>query len=402
MAQFAYTARDSTGQSANGSLQATSLEEAARQLRAAGKFVISIEPAGTLRTAPGSKGIRIPRAEVINLSNQLAVMLETGVTLADALECCAENHSNPMVKKLVIELSNSVKSGVDFSSALAKHPRSFPRIYVALIKASEKSGMMSKLLGRATQYMKDEQETLRKVKGALTYPSIMFGFAILTTVFLLVFVMPRFTVIYANKGAALPVPTKVLMTMSDFLVHKWFIVIPVVGGIVFGAWSYFKTNQGRRVKDWLQLNVPLIGSMFRKMHLSRGLRTIGTMSGSGVGLVECVETAQTLTNNSYYQALWRHTLDQIQNGKPFSDSLQKSELVPGAVSRMLASGEKSGKLAHVMEQVASFAEHEMKEKIAELTRYIEPAMILLMGLLIGGITMALLLPVFSISKVVAS
>ncbi|HQY88732.1 MAG TPA: type II secretion system F family protein, partial [Tepidisphaeraceae bacterium] len=301
MAQFAYTARDGTGQSAGGVISASTLEEAAKQLRAAGKFVISIEPTSAIKATHATKGIKIPRAEVINLSNQLSVMLETGVTLADALECCADNHPNENVKRLVTELSESVKSGVDFSAALAKHPRSFPRLYVALIKASEKSGMMSKLLGRATQYMKDEQETLRKVKGALTYPSIMLGFAVLTTVFLLVFVMPRFTVIYANKGAALPVPTKILMTMSHFLVHQWYIVIPVVAGAVFGGWTYFKTSQGRHVKDWLQLNVPGIGGMFRKMHLSRGLRTIGTMSASGVGLVECVETAQTLTSNTYFQ-----------------------------------------------------------------------------------------------------
>jgi type IV pilus assembly protein PilC len=306
------------------------------------------------------------------------------------------------MKALLEDVTDTVQRGGDFSTALARHPRSFPRIYVALIRASEKSGMMGKLIMRATNYLRDEQETVRRVKGALTYPCIMFGFACLTTVFLLVFVLPRFTTIYANKGAALPMPTKILMGASNLLVHNWYVVVPATLAVVVGGWMFSKTPRGLAVKDWLSLNLPLIGSMFRKMHLARGLRTIGTMAGAGVPLIECVETARSLTSSGAYQALWQQTLDQIQNGKPFSEPLANSRLVPGAISRMLASGEKGGKLAVVMEQVAGFSETEMKEKIAELTRYIEPAMILLMGALIGGVTLALLLPVFTISKVVAN
>jgi type IV pilus assembly protein PilC len=402
MPMYAYQARDTQGHAVAGQIEAGNSEEATRQLRAAGKSPTSIKLAAeATRVVVEPSGIKIGREDVIQFSNQLSIMLETGVTLAEALECCALNADKPAVKKLMDDLCAAVNGGNYFSDALAKHPRSFPKLYIALIKASERSGQMSKMLGRATAYLKDEKEILTKVKGALTYPGIMLSFAVLTTIFLLVFVLPKFTQIYAKKGAALPTPTKILMGASDLLIHQWMYIVPAVFAISVGFMMWKKTPSGRRVMDYVMLNVPLLGPMFRKLHLARGLRTIGTMAGSGVSLVECVDTARELSANSYFTQLWNDVHDQITNGNPFSQPLSQSKLVPASMTRMLASGEKGGKLAMVMEQVSTFAEHELKEKIHELTRYIEPAMIAIMGVLIGGVTMALLLPVFRISSVVS-
>jgi type IV pilus assembly protein PilC len=329
-------------------------------------------------------------------------MLETGVTLIEALDCIGAQTDDPRLKKLVLDLSTHVQSGTDFSSALARHPRSFPRLYIALIRASEKSGMMSKLLGRATAYLRDEQETLRRVKGALTYPGIMLGFALTTTLFLLAFVLPRFTAIYASKGAALPTPTRILMTMSNAVVDHWIALLS--GAIVTGILGYIffrRTNTGMRTWHASQLRLPLMGKMFRQLHLSRGMRMIGTMAGAGVSLVDCVKTANDLCGNAYYRDMWDEVLRQIQAGKQVSEPMMRSSLVPRSIAQMIHSGEKSGKLAFVMEQVAGFTEQELKERIAELTRYIEPAMIVIMGVIIGGVTLALMLPIFTISKVVA-
>jgi type IV pilus assembly protein PilC len=407
MPTFAYTARDASGTALEGSLSAASLDEATRSLRAQGRYPTSVRPASGTATAkasaaPSARGIKVSRDEVIGISNQLSVMLDTGVTLSEALACCAEFAGSKPAKALLDDLTSRVSAGQDFSEALAAHPRSFPRLYVALIRASERTGKMSQLLGRATTYMKDEQEILRKVKGALTYPGIMFGFAVLTTLFLLAFVLPRFTTIYANKGAALPLPTRILMAMSDGLLNQWMFILPGLAIVGAAVWSYARTPAGKVRLDWLTLNAPMVGPMFRKLYLSRGLRTVGTMAAAGVSLVDSVETATTLCNNGQFRSLWDEVSRQIQNGKPFSQPLAASPLVPGAVSRMLASGEKGGKLGPVMEQVATFSESELKEKIHELTRYIEPAMIMLMGLLIGSVTLALLLPIFSISKVVSN
>lgn len=408
MPTYAYSARNASGQLSSGSLIAATMTEALQMIRAEGKYPVSVKPAErgqpaaeTANTGIGRAGIKISRNDLIQFSTQLAVMVETGVTLSEAVECIAKQAEKPNMKDLLADLSDQLQGGASFSEALARHPRSFPTLYIALIRASEKSGMLSRLLVRATDYLRDERETLRRVKGALTYPLIMFSFAVLTTIFLLTFVLPRFTVIYAQKKAALPMPTLVLMTASDFLVGHWLALL--IGSIIsaIAAFVYLRTEQGQRVWHFLQLNLPLFGALYRKVHLSRGLRMVGTMAGAGVALFDCVTTAYQLCPNTYFRELWKRIGDQLQAGRQLSDPLFESNLVPRPVAQMIFSGEKSGKLSSVMEQVAGFSEQELKEQIAALTRYIEPVMICTMGLIIGGVSLALLLPIFTISKVMA-
>ena len=406
MPNFAYTARDAQGQSASGTLAAATAVEVSKLLRAEGKFPTSVRPAAdasdAARTAAaGRKGIKITRAEVIQLSTQLAIMIETGVTLIEALDCIADQAEKPKMRALLTDLSTQLQGGGEFSAALARHPRSFPRLYVALIKASEKSGMLPMLLERATTYLRDEQDVLRKVRGAITYPGIMLIFAVKTTIFLLIFVLPRFTKIYESKGAALPMPTKILMGASDFIIHGWMYLVP---GLLLAAGAFYYTirsEAGERAWHSFLLKLPLMGPMFRKLHLSRGIRMIGTMAGAGVPLTDCVETARDLCTNRRYRELWEKVGADIRTGRQLSDPLFESSLVPKGVAQMLHSGEKGGRLASVMEQVSGWNERELKETIADLTRYIEPAMIVVMGVIIGGVSLALMLPIFTISKVVA-
>jgi type IV pilus assembly protein PilC len=406
MPTYTYTARDANGNPSNGSMNVASVNEVTQILRREGKYPTSVQtaddPTDGAAMPVGKKGIKISRADVITLSNQLAIMVETGVTLSEALECVAQQTEKPKVKELVDDVLKHVHSGVDLSTALTRHERSFPRLYIALIRASEKSGMMGKLLGRATAYMRDEQETMRRVKGALIYPAMMLLFATGTTIFLLAFVLPKFTAIYASKAAALPTPTKILMAVSDFLVTHC-VALPI-GTVVAGvaAFFYVRTDQGRRIVHYIQLHVPLLGAMFRKLHLARSLRMIGTMAGAGVPLTECVTTANDLSSNVYYRELWGDVMAKIQVGRQLWEPLAENPLVPRSISQMISSGEKSGKLALVMDQISGFAEQELKEQIAELTRYIEPIMIVIMGIIIGGVALALLLPIFTISKVVAN
>ncbi|HEY7120121.1 MAG TPA: type II secretion system F family protein [Tepidisphaeraceae bacterium] len=413
MPAYVFTARDSSGNAASGTLVADSVAHAQQMLRAEGRYPSSIRLAGTdaedaasasasAATTEGGADIKISRNDVIQIAHQISIMIETGVTLSEALDCIAVQCERPNVRRLVEDLSRQVQEGRDFSTALSRHPRSFPRLFISLIKASEKSGMLSKLLNRAVAYLRDEQEIRRKVKGALTYPGIMLAFAVSTTIFLLAFVLPKFTVIYASKKAALPVPTKVLMNVSDFIVGHWLGLLIGVGTGLLLLYIYLQTPGGARVWHYIQIRIPLMGKMFRKLHLSRGLRMIGTMAGAGISLVDCVNTARDLTGNSYYRDLWTGVSDQIQAGKQLSEPLFQNSLVPRSVTQMLHSGEKSGKLAFVTEQVSTYAEQELKEQIANLTRYIEPAMICVMGFIIGGVALALLLPIFTISRVMAS
>lgn len=400
MPTFAYTARDSNGQSQSGTLSAADLSEASRLLRAEGKFPIHIQPT-IARVGLRSGGIKLPRAEVIQLSTQLAIMVETGVTIIEAIDCVASS-SKGLVKKLLKDVSDQVQAGMDLSGAMARHPRTFPQLYLSLIKASEKSGMLPQMLQRATNYLRDEQEIIRRVRGALTYPGIMFGFALSTTIFLLIFVLPRFATIYASKQAALPAPTQMLMSLSQGMIDNWLLILVTVGGSVFGSIAAVKyTLAGKRIFNALQIRLPLVGPMFRQLYLARSLRLIGTMGGAGVLLTECVATARDLCANMYYRRLWEQVEEQLHMGRQLSEPLFQSDLVPRAFAQMIRSAERSGKLAEVMEQVATYSEQELKEKITGMTRYIEPAMIMGMGVIIGSVSLALLLPIFTISKVMA-
>ena len=352
------------------------------------------------RPAPGKP--RLKRNDLIQLAAQLTVMLETGVTIVDALRSVAGQTDKPNVKAVVEDVAGFIEQGEEFSAALARHPRSFPRIFVALVRASEKSGMLPQMIERASGYLKDEAEILRKVKGALTYPGIMFAFACTTCVFMLTFVLPRFTGLYKGKEHLLPVPTKVLLGASGFITGHWMILVPSVligvGGLVY----WLRSPAGKVAWHNAQLRLPLLGPMFRKLHLSRGLRMIGTLAASGISLVECLDTARDVSGNGRYTELWQQSEQQIRSGVPFSDSLRGHPLVPGSITQMLHSGEAGGRLAEVTQRVAEHAEVELKETITELTRYIEPAMIVLMGAIIGGMTMAMLLPVFTVSRVMTA
>ncbi|MEM6562347.1 MAG: type II secretion system F family protein [Planctomycetota bacterium] len=344
---------------------------------------------------------KLTRVELISVSHQLSIMLDAGVQLAEALDCVGAQMARPQAQAVLEDVSGRVASGSDLSAALGHHPASFPQLFIALIKASEKAGMLPLMLRRATAYLKNEREIVQKVRGALTYPSIMFSFAVLTTVFLLAFVLPRFTKIYAGKEAALPMPTKVLMGMSDFVVGHWLLLLigtAVAAGV---GWWWLGTEGGKRFWHVTQLRLPLLGPMFRDLHLSRGLRVVGTTAAAGVPLLECVGMARELTDNSRFQQLWDNTHDQIEQGTPFSSPLTSHPLVPAGVAEMVKAGEVGGKLGMVLEHIAESSEDQLKDRIAQLTRYIEPAMIVGMGALIGGVTMAMLLPVFQISRVMA-
>jgi type IV pilus assembly protein PilC len=192
------------------------------------------------------------------------------------------------------------------------------------------------------------------------------------------------------------------MGASEGLMDHWLALIIGSGATVGLLWLYFHSAMGARVWHFIQLRMPLLGPMFRKLHLSRGLRMVGTMAGAGVNLTDCVTTVQELCGNTFFRRLWTQVSEQIQAGRQLSEPLFASDLVPRAVAQMIFSGEKSGKLAMVMEQVAGYAEQELKEQIANATRYIEPVMIIVMGLIIGGVAMALLLPIFTISRVMTA
>lgn len=410
MPRFAYEARDGKGQLISGAVNAGSLAEASRQLRNEGKFIVHLAegdaPAGSssadqLALPAASSGGKIRRDDVINFSHQMAIMLQTGVPMGEALDAVAAQTGNPAFQKITQQVSRTVQNGASFSQALAAHSKIFPHVMISLINASEASGTMGPMLDRISKYLSKEHATIKKIRGAMMYPIFMGAMAIATTIFLLAFVMPRFAKIYEGKGATLPVPTRILLSSSDLLINYWYAWL---GGsiAVIGSWLWFSsTPAGTVFVDRLKLSMPVIGGLFRQLYITRAMQTMGTMVNAGVPMLDMIGITRRVTNNHFYQLLWDKVDEQLRHGSQLSQALAGSPLIPKSISRMIASGEKAGRLGMVMERIAGHTEEDFDEAVKRGTQFIEPLMVSFMGVLIGGVAISLLLPIFSVGKVMA-
>ncbi len=401
MPRYHYQVRDNSGQTEAGLLIADGPDEAARMLRKDGKLLVSLEEKEDFALATPGRGRRISRDEVIYFATQLAVMVDTGVPLAEALDSIADQSAGAGLQHVVANLSMQVKGGVEFSAALESYPRIFSRLFVSLMRASEVSGTMGRMLQRISEYMEQERRTRRQVKGALTYPACMLGFCVLVVAALMVFILPRFEAIYAGKGAILPLPTRMLLGISSGLINHWPLAILGFAGTFVALWCYLHSAAGRMLLDGIRIRLPILGTMYRKSYLARSLRTMATMVSTGVSMLEGLSITAQVAGNRHYERIWLDLAEGVKEGRTLSDQLFQCELVPRTVSQMIAAGEKTGQLEAVMNRVAGFCEDELEVSIKTVTSLIEPLMIIIMGVMVGGIAMALLLPIFSMSRVVA-
>ena len=284
---FAYRVRDPLGKVLDGTIQALSIDDATQILRGDGFQVLEIEE--------GDEGLgelfarRVSRKDLIFVTCQLAIMVDTGITLSSALSGMAEQEQNPSLRKVLGELQQAVEEGENFSTALSHHPKLFDKTYVSLIRASEASGNMGGMLERIASYLRAEVETVGKVRAAMAYPGVMMFMAIGVTIFLLTYILPKFTPIFRSRGTELPTPTKVMMGISDVLLDHWYFW---VAGIVATAMAFFfarRTDLGRQVLDTVKIHMPILGSLFRKVTISRSIRTLGTMLASGVPMLDSLK-----------------------------------------------------------------------------------------------------------------
>lgn len=390
---FQYRAKDSLGVEHDGTVNAPSLEAASQQLRRDGLQVLEIdEETGGLLPRGVSKN------EIIYVTNQLAVMVGTGISLATALAGISEQETNPTLRKILTELRTAVEGGDDFSSALAQYPKQFDRTYVSLIKASEATGSLGEMLERISHYLRKEVETRGKVRAAMAYPGVMMVLATGVTIFLLTFILPKFTPLFQARGTALPGPTKLMMAASESLMGWWYLWLLGAAALVAGLQYARRTPTGRRTIDWLKINCPIIGPMMRKVTISRSIRTLGTMLGSGVAIVDSLRLAGQVAGNMYYEELWTAVLDEVVSGKRICEVLRGNPLIPRVLVQMIAAGEETGKLDVVLERVSVYYDQEVDVSLKATTSLIEPIMISVMGAVIGTIGLALLLPIFSLSR----
>jgi type IV pilus assembly protein PilC len=369
--------------------------------RAARPQPAPIYPGEAPKPAGARTGGRIRRDDVIYFASQLAVMVDTGVPLSEALDAIARQSENTGLGAMAWEIRREIEGGTEFSAALASRTRIFGSLFVALVKASEASGKMGIMLQRVSDYLQDERDTRKKVKGALIYPACMLGFCVLVVTGMMVFILPRFEKIYAGKGVVLPLPTRMLIGISGALVSYWYLFLLGIAGLATGAWLFFRTPAGQALLDNLRLRMPVLGGMYRKACLARCLRAMATMTSAGVAVLDMLAITVLVAGNSLYAELWNRLAKGVEQGSSLTDLLAQEPLVPRTVTQMVSAGEKTGRLAMVMDRVAGFCESDLRVAIKTVTNMIEPGMIVVMGIVIGAIALALLLPVFSLSRVVA-
>ncbi|UCD53579.1 MAG: type II secretion system F family protein [Phycisphaerales bacterium] len=349
---------------------------------------------------------RVKSGDLILFTTQLAVMLDSGVILSDALDAIAEQAGDARFKAVILDVSERVKGGDTFSRALTYYPYIFDSMFISMVQASEASGKMVEMLGVLTSYLNFEADTRKRVLGALTYPLIMVLMAIAATGTLMFFVLPRFMRIYESRGAALPKLTRVLVHVSQIIGDFEMLTGIVTTIIVLGVFVYYWAHSaaGRRVLDAVKIRMPVIGTMFTDMVVTRSMRIMATMVNTGVRLLDAIRVIEGCIDNYYFQQLWSQVDEKIQDGYQLSESIlvaEDGDLIAPGIIQMLRAGEKSGKLGEVCDKISLFYEKKLEASIRSVMTVIEPLMITILGAIIGTIAIALLLPVFKVSSVMA-
>jgi len=402
MPEFSYKARDERGQARTGVIDAESQTAAAAQLRAQGLTATRIAIATRLvdedQVLTAQAASRVRREDVVAFANQLAVMLQTGVPLAEAISAYTRQSRGGPLGRIAGVLSDRIESGVAFSAAIAEYPRVFPSLMVSLIKASEASGSMGSMLERVAGYLGDEMRTRRQIKGALIYPIIMLVMGLGVTSFLVAWVLPRFARIYEGRDAALPRPTQFLLSLSDVVTSSWPLILLGLALLVALAIAAKATAAGRRIVDAALLGAPVIGPIFQNFYLTRVARTLATLLASGVQLKEALRIVRGVTASPQWEDFMKRLDQSIESGRSISEAVLDCPLIPPAFAQMIAAGERTGNLAEALERVADVAEEQFEDSVSTGTQLIEPVMIVVMGGVIGAVAIALLLPIFTMGK----
>jgi type II secretory pathway component PulF len=415
MTKFQFTARDEAGQPVSGFIEAETQGEATRMLRNDGKFVVSIaprrlgrlgdrvavpDPAAPAPAETKSPGYR-PRVDpndVRAFANQLAVMLDTGVSLAEALETCVDPKNSAAFTIVLDDIIAQIQAGNTFSAALARHPQAFTPMFINMVRASEASGRLGPMLRRVADFITSQRDLSRKVTGAVIYPAVMLTLSLGVVIFLVVFVLPKFAKIYAGREELLPAISRFMMGISGYFTAYGPYAAGLIIATVIGAAVWFRRPDGKLVWDRIKLAIPLFGGLFHKTYVARSLRTLGTLLQSGVAMLEAIELTRASVGNSVYQNLWAGIHDQLQQGKQLSELLRENKLIPRTINKMVEAGERSGRLGNVLETVADHCEGEVATDVKAITSLIEPVIVIFLGGIVGTVVVALLLPIFTVSR----
>jgi type IV pilus assembly protein PilC len=346
-----------------------------------------------------SKLYRLPQEQLAIFTQQLASLLMAGLPLIQCLEALQEQTDDDTFSIIIRDVRLDVSSGTALSAALRKFPRAFNQLFVSMVEAGEASGALAEILGKVAQYLESSVKLTKKVKSALTYPIAVIGLAVVLVTVLIMFVIPVFASMFADFGAKLPAPTQFLIDLSDFMVGYWWLIAALGTGAVFAVRGYIATPAGRVHKDQLLLRAPIFGSLMHKIVLSRFCRTYATLVRSGVPILRSLEIVSSASNKSQIEAACAEIARHVSQGGQISDILASNSFFPPMMKHMVKAGEATGNVDGMMNKIADFYDAESEATVAALTSLIEPLLIVFLGVVVGGIVMAMFLPIFQLGVV---
>ena len=402
MGVFAYKARSRAGEILEDKIEGNDTMSVATTLRQQGLLVIDIKEQGV-----GQKDLfevfkKVKLSDLVVFTRQFATMINAGLPIVRCLYVLSEQTDNKKLKDVLEDIRKDVEAGLALSEALDKHPKVFSKLYTEMVRAGEIGGILDEVLLRIAQQLENDQELRRKVKSAMTYPTVVLVLAVLAASFMLIFIVPIFAKMFEDLGGDLPLPTQVAMGLSAVLTSIWgvFLYIGAGAGIFFFL-RWRKTDVGRKVVDPKMIKIPAkIGDIIHKVALARFARTLGTLSAAGVPILQALEITATSSGNWVIERALLKSRQAIREGLPIYQPLEEEAAFPPMVTRMIAVGEETGDIDGMLTKIAEFYESEVDAAVKALTSIIEPLMIVVVGGIVGGIIVAMYLPMFKIFELI--
>ncbi|MFA5853912.1 MAG: type II secretion system F family protein [Patescibacteria group bacterium] len=397
---YSYKVRDSRGATLEGAVEAENEEQAGNVLREHGYYVLSLivrdEPSFTTRKFTFLR--RVAPKDVVIFSRQLSVMISASVSIVRSLRTAARQTANPKLHEIVLDVANEVEGGVRLSDAFNKHSNVFGTFYVNLIRSGETSGKLDEVL----QYLADQEEKdydlRQRVRGAMTYPIFVMVMLFVVGAVMMIFVVPKLTDVLKESGVALPITTRMLIGVSDFFVHYWYVILGAVLGVVFGTRAFYRTPVGKRMLDAFILRIPIFGSLLKRIYITRITHSLATLIEGGVDMVTSLKVVSGVVGNETYREGLVQMVQEVAAGNSMATVWRNRKEIPDMVTQMIAVGEETGKLQQVLTRLTDFYTREINASVANLSTAVEPIIMVIMGVAVGGLVAAVILPMYTLAQ----
>jgi type IV pilus assembly protein PilC len=414
--EFAFTALNAQGIKVTDRIQAENSDQAITRLQANGLTVLdlsqkaigaSAEPAKAGAKADskkggllGSRSKKIKMEQAVAMSRELAIMIETGVPIVEAISSLAEHSDHPGMREILHNLMNDLNEGKGLAESMAQYPKLFSTLYVSMVRTAEVGGSLNETLNHAAEYLETALEMRRKVKGAMAYPGVLLAVTIMVLIFMLLYIVPQFNQLFSKMNAEVPLQTKFLLAVSLFLKANWWLIPLSLGGAFWGMKTLLSKPQGKMMFAKAVLKIPVVGVLATKVAVARLLRALGTLLNSGVSLLVSLEMAAQSTQNPVFDAAVLHIKSKVEEGQTLTASMKETGVFPSMVCQMVAVGEKAGQMSEVLLRVSRYYEREVDAALKTVSSIIEPVMIVVLGVIIGGMAISIIGPIYSLTNAV--